>query len=216
MIIYMNEVIQKAELFAKDFFLHDSSGHDWYHTDRVRKTAIKIAKEENADLFICEMAALLHDVADEKMNDSEAAGIEKVSNWLKNNNKDEKQNIHIINIISTMSFKGGNSKGIETVEGKVVQDADRLDALGAIGIARTFAYSGAKGQAMYDPKIPVRDEMTKDQYRNEKSTAINHFYEKLFKLKDLLNTTTAKQIAVEKHAFMEKFVQTFLDEWEQN
>ncbi|OZM57429.1 phosphohydrolase [Lottiidibacillus patelloidae] len=211
----MNEIIHKAEQFAKEFFLNDSSGHDWYHTDRVRKTALKLAKEENADVFICEMAALLHDVADEKMNDSEAAGLEKVRKWLAKHNEDEKQNLHIINIISSMSFKGGNSKGVETVEGKVVQDADRLDAIGAIGIARTFAYSGAKGQAMYDPTIPVRTDMTKEQYRNEKSSAINHFYEKLFKLKDLLNTRSAKQLAEEKHAFMVEFVTTFLDEWEQ-
>jgi uncharacterized protein len=209
------QIINQAEEFAKDFFKNDSSGHDWYHTNRVRNMALKIAEEEGADIFICEMAALLHDVADEKFNTSEQAGIHNVSNWLTTHHVDEEKKRHIMEIISTMSYKGGSNEKVRSLEGNVVQDADRLDALGAIGIARTFAYAGAKGQAMYDPNIPVRKQMTKEEYRNEKSTAINHFYEKLFKLKGLMNTNTGKRLAEEKHQYMELFIQTFLNEWEQ-
>jgi uncharacterized protein len=208
-----NNLIKKAEQLAKEHFKSDSSGHDWYHTNRVRNLAVAIAKDEGADIFICELAALLHDVADEKLNESAEAGESKVKSWLNNNVENKQLCADIMEIITTISFKGGHGKEVSSLEAKVVQDADRLDAIGAIGIARTFAYSGAKGQAIYDPEIAVRTEMTKEQYRNEKSTAINHFYEKLFKLKDRMNTKSAIKIAEDRHRYMEQFVHTFLGEW---
>jgi uncharacterized protein len=207
-------IIEKTEEFVKEKLKGESSGHDWYHIYRVKKVAEKIANEEGADQFICVMAALLHDIADEKIAGSEEKGIAEVKHWLESMSVENEYITHILNIISTMSFKGGNYSAIQSLEGKVVQDADRLDAIGAIGIGRTFAYSGAKGQLMYDPEIPVREKMTKDQYRNEKSTAVNHFYEKLLKLKDTMNTSCAKKLADERHAFLESFLEQFFSEWE--
>jgi uncharacterized protein len=208
-------MIEKTEEFVKEKLKGESSGHDWYHIYRVKKLAENIAEQEGADHFICVMAALLHDIADEKIAGSEEKGLEEVKSWLKSILVENHYIEQIISIISTMSFKGGtNQSAMLTLEGQVVQDADRLDAIGAIGIGRTFAYSGAKGQLMYDPEIPVREKMTKEQYRNEKSTAINHFYEKLLKLKDKMNTTYAKKLADERHAFLESFLEQFFSEWE--
>ncbi|CAM2884495.1 HD domain-containing protein [Paenibacillus sediminis] len=191
----------------------DSSGHDWWHIERVTSLAKRIAKQENADVFICELSALLHDVADEKLNPSKEAGMHKVADWLEQQKVDGDAAEHVLDIIGAMSYRGGNSERMRTLEGRVVQDADRLDALGAIGIARTFAYSGSKGQVMYDPDIPVRDQMTPEEYRGGKSTAVNHFYEKLFKLKDLMNTDYARKLADERHEFMEQFIARFYKEW---
>jgi uncharacterized protein len=207
-------MIEKTEEFVKEKLKDESSGHDWYHIYRVKKLAENIAEQEGANHFICVMAALLHDIADEKIAGTEEKGLEEVKLWLKSIALGSHYIDQIISIISTMSFKGGNQSAMQTLEGKVVQDADRLDAIGAIGIGRTFAYSGAKGQLMYDPEIPVREKMTKDQYRNEKSTAVNHFYEKLLKLKDTMNTTSAKKLADERHAFLESFLEQFFGEWE--
>lgn len=176
--------------------------------------AIRIAKTEGADLFICQMAALLHDIADEKLNESEQAGITKVKNWLEQQCVEAQEATRIMEIIETMSFKGGNRPRMTTIEGEVVQDADRLDAIGAIGIARTFAYAGAQGELMYDPDIYPRETMTKEQYRHEQSTAINHFYEKLLKLSDLMNTETAQQEAKQRHQFMDTYLTQFFKEWE--
>jgi uncharacterized protein len=211
----MNQLmIEKTEEFVKEKLKDEGSGHDWYHIYRVKKLAENIAVQENADHFICVMAALLHDIADEKIAGTEEKGLEEVRLWLESIDVENHYIEQIISIISTMSFKGGNQSAMQTLEGKVVQDADRLDAIGAIGIGRTFAYSGAKGQLMYDPEIPVREKMTKDQYRNEKSTAVNHFYEKLLKLKDTMNTAYAKKLADERHAFLESFLEQFFGEWE--
>lgn len=192
---------------------NDPSGHDWWHIARVTEMAKKIAIEENADLFICEMAALLHDIADEKLNVSEEEGLNKVANWLESIGVNKPTIKKIISIISSISFKGGGQSALTSLEAKVVQDADRLDALGAIGIARTFAYAGSKGDLIYDPAIKPRDSMTKEEYRNGKSTAINHFYEKLLKLKDRINTDYAKKIAEERHKFMEEYLRVFFAEW---
>lgn len=211
----MNQfIIEKTEEFVEEKLKNESSGHDWYHIYRVKKLAENIAEQEGADHFICVMAALLHDIADEKIAGTEEKGLEEVRLWLESIDVENHYIEQIISIISTMSFKGGNQSVMQTLEGKVVQDADRLDAIGAIGIGRTFAYSGAKGQLMYDPQIPVRKKMTKDQYRNEKSTAVNHFYEKLLKLKDTMNTASAKMLADERHAFLESFLEQFFGEWE--
>ncbi|WP_449621857.1 HD domain-containing protein [Robertmurraya sp. Marseille-Q9965] len=192
---------------------NDPSGHDWWHIARVTEMAKKIAFEENADLFICEMAALLHDIADEKLNASEEEGLNKVANWLESIGVNKPTIEKIISIISSISFKGGGQSALTSLEAKVVQDADRLDALGAIGIARTFAYAGSKGDLIYDPAIKPRDSMTKEEYRNGKSTAINHFYEKLLKLKNRINTDYAKKIAEERHQFMEEYLRVFFAEW---
>ncbi|RTR35881.1 HD domain-containing protein [Robertmurraya yapensis] len=175
--------------------------------------ARRIATEEKADLFICEMAALLHDIADEKLNASEVEGLKKVTNWLESIGVEQSVIEKIIAIISTISFKGGGQPALTSLEAKVVQDADRLDALGAIGIARTFAYAGSKGDLIHDPAIKPRESMTKEEYRNGKSTAINHFYEKLLKLKDRINTDYAKKIAEERHQFMEEYLRVFFSEW---
>jgi uncharacterized protein len=207
-------IIEKTEEFVKEKLKGESSGHDWYHIYRVKKVAEKIAEEEGADHFTCVMAALLHDIADEKIAGSEEKGIAEVKSWMESISVEQDYITHILNIISTMSFKGGNNSTMQSLEGKVVQDADRLDALGAVGIGRTFAYSGAKGQLMYDPEIPVREKMTNEQYRNEKSTAVNHFYEKLLKLKGKMNTSYAKKLADERHAFLESFLEQFFSEWE--
>jgi len=207
-------MIEQTEKFVKDKLRNESSGHDWYHIYRVKNLSLNIAEKEGADHFVCVMAALLHDIADEKIARTEEEGLQEVKNWLESISVEKPYITHILSIISTMSFKGGNGKEMESVEGKVVQDADRLDAIGAIGIGRTFAYSGAKGQLMYDPEITVREIMTKEQYRNERSTAINHFYEKLLKLKHGMNTPYAKKLANDRHAFLENFLEQFFEEWE--
>ncbi|MBH0173243.1 HD domain-containing protein [Fictibacillus sp. 23RED33] len=208
------KMIEQTETFVKDKLRDESSGHDWYHIYRVKNLALNIAEKEGADHFVCVMAALLHDIADEKIAETEEEGLKEVKQWLESISVEKAYITHIMTIISTMSFKGGSGKEMESIEGKVVQDADRLDAIGAIGIGRTFAYSGAKGQLMYDPAIPVRETMTKEQYRNERSTAINHFYEKLLKLKHGMNTPYAKKLADDRHAFLENFLEQFFEEWE--
>ncbi|MBH0165708.1 HD domain-containing protein [Fictibacillus sp. 7GRE50] len=208
------KMIEQTETFVKDKLRDESSGHDWYHIYRVKNLALNIAEKEGADHFVCVMAALLHDIADEKIAETEEEGLKEVKQWLESISVEKAYITHIMTIISTMSFKGGSGKEMESIEGKVVQDADRLDAIGAIGIGRTFAYSGAKGQLMYDPAIPVRETMTKEQYRNERSTAINHFYEKLLKLKHGMNTPYAKKLADDRHAFLENFLEQFFGEWE--
>nr|WP_309100658.1 HD domain-containing protein [Fredinandcohnia onubensis] len=207
------KIIEATTTFVKNILQHDSSGHDWWHIERVRKAALQIGEKENANLFVVEMAALLHDVADEKLNKSEEEGLMKVRNWLSSLQITDSEQEEIIEIISTMSFKGGNRPPMKTIEGQVVQDADRLDAIGAIGIARTFAYAGAHGDLIYDPELPYRESMTNEEYRNGKSTAVNHFYEKLLKLKDTLNTNAAKKTAQERHDFMTAFLDQFYKEW---
>ena len=210
----VSEIISRAEAFVKQELGKDSSGHDWWHIFRVTNTARQLAQLENADLFVCELAALLHDIADEKLNPSKDAGLQKVENWLLQNEVPAAETAQVMEIISTMSYNGGHNKPMQTLEGKIVQDADRLDALGALGIARTFAYAGHKGHLMHNPELAVRSEMTKEEYRNSESTAINHFYEKLLKLKGLMNTKAGKQMAAERHKFMEDFLAQFYQEWE--
>ncbi len=208
------EIILAAERYVQEELGQDSSGHDYWHIYRVWQTAKKIGEAEGADLLVVELAALLHDIADEKLNESEAIGLAKVRGWLARQGADEAVIEHVMEIISTMSFKGGDRSGMRTLEGAVVQDADRLDALGAVGIARTFAYSGAKGQLAHDPHLKPRTAMTREEYRKGKSTAINHFYEKLLKLKELMNTPYAKRMAEGRHQVMEAFLEQFYEEWE--
>lgn len=206
-------VINKTEQWVKDQLLNETTGHDWYHIVRVTNVAKEIGEKENADLFIIEIASLLHDLADDKVNKNGQQVITDIRYWLKNHNVDKTNIEHIINIIQTISFKGGHESRLHTLEAEVVQDADRIDALGAIGIARAFQYSGSQGQAIYDPNLFVRKHMTFEEYRNEKSSAVHHFYEKLLRLKDKMNTETGKQMARERHEFMENFLEQFYKEW---
>ncbi|MGG2015466.1 HD domain-containing protein [Bacillus sp. S10(2024)] len=207
------EQIEKTITFVKSILEKDASGHDWYHVERVHKLAIALFEKEGGNRFVIEMAALLHDVADEKLNESEETGMKKVTDWLELLGVHQEEARHIVHIIANMSYKGGNGGTVATLEGKIVQDADRLDALGAIGIARTFAYGGAKGRLLYDPNILPRETMTKEEYRKNDEPSLNHFYEKLLKLKDLMNTVAAKEEAEERHRYMEQFIDQFMKEW---
>ncbi|RED55715.1 uncharacterized protein DFP95_11641 [Cohnella lupini] len=206
--------MKAAERFCKSELEHDPSGHDWWHIHRVVQMADRMAREENADSFICALAALLHDVADEKLNESKESGLRKVQDWLEGQAMAEEERSHVLEIISTMSYNAGANPPMRTIEGKVVQDADRLDAIGAIAIARTFVYAGWKGHPIHDPNLPPRESMTPGEYRHDKSTAINHFHEKLLKLKDRVNTPSARRIAEERHRYMEQYVERFYEEWE--
>ncbi|MCR2822836.1 HD domain-containing protein [Lederbergia panacisoli] len=206
-------IISQTEKFVYEQLHDDSSGHDWWHIYRVTKVAKALALKENANMFICEMAAFLHDVADEKLNASEEEGINKVREFLLSIKVGEDYISAIMEIITTMSFKGGGRPPMKTLEGMIVQDADRLDAIGAIGIARTFAYSGTKNQLIYHPKIKPEEKLDPTQYRKRETTAINHFHEKLFKLKDTMNTKMAKDMAESRHQYMEEYLETFLKEW---
>ncbi|MFJ7847673.1 HD domain-containing protein [Peribacillus sp. NPDC097206] len=207
-------IIEQTESFVYEQLKSDVSGHDWYHINRVRKLALHIAREEKkGNEFIIEMAALLHDIPDDKLNDDMEAGWNKLDDWLKMTGVDLNTVKEIKEIISTISYSAGEVN-LTSVEAEIVQDADRLDALGAIGIARTFAYGGKKGQPMYDPSLSVREEMTKQEYRMGKSSSVHHFYEKLLRLQDLLNTDTAKNIASERHEYMVRFLEEFYKEWD--
>ncbi|MFU2203900.1 HD domain-containing protein [Streptococcus hyovaginalis] len=209
------QIITKAEKYVKQELGKDASGHDWWHSDRVRKLAVRIAKEERADLFICELAALLHDVADAKLNLSEEVGLQKVDDWLMKQEVLPDVQKQVMGIIKNISFKAGRNRNkVLTLEGKVVQDADRLDAIGAIGIARTMAYAGSRGHLIHVPGTSIRTEMSVEEYRNYESTAIAHFYEKLLLLKNLMNTATGKRMAARRHAYMEDFLTEFYSEWD--
>ncbi|MDX8044496.1 HD domain-containing protein [Gracilibacillus sp. S3-1-1] len=205
-------IIRKTEEMVRDQLLGEGSGHDWYHIERVTNTAKQLAEKENANLFIVTLAALLHDLADDKVVESEEQGLLAIKEWLEQHEVSADDSEHIVTIIQNMSFKGGNGIALQTMEGQVVQDADRLDAIGAIGIARCFVYSGKKGRPIYDPTLDVREQMTKEEYRTGSSSAIHHFYEKLLKLKDLMNTNAGYQLAVERHQFMEQFLDMFYQE----
>ncbi|SMF86003.1 uncharacterized protein SAMN05661091_3244 [Paenibacillus uliginis N3/975] len=208
-----DEVLKQARLFVRKELEHDSSGHDWWHIVRVTRTAKMLAMTEGADEYICELSALLHDIADEKLNESKEAGMNKVLNWLMQVGVALDVQEHVLDIIATMSFGNRAGEPPATLEGRIVQDADRLDALGAIGISRTFAYSGWKGQAIYDPELKPRDSFTREEYRSGRSTAINHFYEKLLKLKSMMNTDTARVLAEDRHERMKQFLWSFDSEW---
>jgi uncharacterized protein len=207
-------ILEAAEAFIKTKLEKDSSGHDWWHIYRVTQTAKTIAAREQADLFVCELASLLHDAADEKLNADPAAAERELREWLEASGAGAESTAHVLEIIATMSFKGGQRPPMRTLEGKVVQDADRLDAIGAVGISRVFAYSGWKGRPIHDPSLPPRERLTAEEYRSGNDTAINHFYEKLLKLKELMNTGYARQLAEERHCFMEQFLEQFYQEWE--
>jgi uncharacterized protein len=206
------EIINKIKDYVKTKQLGETTGHDWWHTFRVWQIAIKIGQLEKADLFIVELAALLHDLDDWKFSNG---GTENVRKLLEDLGIEENIIVNVCDIVKNLSFKGaGVATSMKTIEGKVVQDADRLDALGAIGIARAFAYGGYKGREIYNPEIKPISHGSFEEYRNSVGTTINHFYEKLFLLKDLMNTEIAKAMARERHEFMEEFVKKFKEEWE--
>ncbi len=201
--------------FIKGIFSGDSSGHDYYHTIRVYKLAAKIAKQEKADVKTVQLAALLHDVDDIKLSPDTYATKKNAVDFMTANKIDGKRIEAVLKIIDEISFAGKDSVVPTTIEGKCVQDADRLDAIGAIGIARTFAYGGSKGRKIYSPEIKPKIGMNKDEYRNNQdSTSINHFYEKLFLLKDMMNTAEGKKLAEHRQNVMEKFLEEFMLEWE--
>lgn len=193
------------------------SGHDWHHIRRVWELSTKIAKKEECDLMVVELAALLHDVGDHKFhNGNENVGAEKVSNFLGKLAIDEEDAQHIVRIVRHISFKGGHPSSFRSKEFDIVRDADRLDAIGAIGIARAFNYGGYMNMAIYDPSIPPRPDQSKAEYLNSKAPTINHFYEKLLLLKDSMKTQTAKEMADQRHEFMLDFLDQFYREWEEN
>ncbi|MGP4071608.1 HD domain-containing protein [Piscibacillus sp. B03] len=206
--------INLTKEFVKKELENEGTGHDWWHIERVTKMAERLSEEEGANPFICTMAALLHDLADEKLNESEEAGLKRVNQWLDQVDVDSNQCKEILSIIQSISYKGGHGPELTSLEAKVVQDADRLDAIGAIGIARCFTYAGSKGNLIHHPGEEPREGMTKEEYSKRDGTAINHFYEKLFNLKDLMNTKTGYQMAEQRHLFMLNYLDQFYLEWE--
>ena len=208
------EIINQALDYVKKIFESDYSGHDYFHTLRVFKMATHIATVENADLKTVQLAALLHDVDDIKLSPQTHAEKINARHFLAANNFSETAICKICQIIEEISYVGKDSVTPKTLEGKCVQDADRLDALGAVGIARTFAYGGSHNRLMYHPDIKPKMNMGKEEYINHVSTSVNHFYEKLFNLTELINTPTAKKIATEREAYMKNFIAEFMDEWD--
>lgn len=209
-----NGIIVKAESFVKELFENEYSGHDLQHTLRVKKTAERIAREEGADVSLVCLAALLHDVDDVKLSPDTAKNKDRARTFMLENGVDACLAERVCVMIDEVSFKGRDSVEPSTLEGKCVQDADRLDALGAIGIARTFAYGGSHSRPIYDPdRAPGRD-MSEEEYRKSSSSGINHFYEKLFLLKDMMNTPSAKELAEARDDYMRGFIKEFFDEIE--
>lgn len=210
------KVIEKTSDYVRKKLENDSTGHDWWHIDRVRKTAVHLAKEEGADMFVVELAALLHDIADWKFYDGDdSIGPIFAKEWLESLGVDENIIAHVCNIIKNISFKGANVENkIDTIEGKIVQDADRLDAIGAIGIARAFAYGGSKNRPIYDPEGKSKGHYSFDEYKKGSDSTVHHFYEKLLLLKERMNTKTGKLLAEERHKVMEQYLEQFYQEWE--
>ena len=208
------DLIEKALAFVENFFEQDFSGHDYFHTLRVFKMATHIATKEQADLRIVQLAALLHDVDDRKLSPHTCANKANARHFLANNHVDETTIERICHIIGEISYAGQDSVTPDSLEGQCVQDADRLDAIGAIGIARAFAYGGSHNRFMHHPAIAPKTEMSKEEYHSSNSTTINHFYEKLFLLKDLMNTPTAKELAKARDCYMREYVAEFMSEWD--
>lgn len=209
-----NEIISRALCYVKAVFEKDFSGHDYFHTYRVYKMATEIALKEQADLKIVQLAALLHDVDDFKLSPETHATKDNARRFLTENGVDAEEIRLILEIIDEISYVGSDSVKPATLEGQCAQDADRLDAIGAIGIGRAFAYGGSHNRFMHHPDIQPKLNMGKEEYRNHNATTINHFYEKLFLLTDMMNTLTAKEIAKARNAYMQDFITEFLSEWD--
>jgi uncharacterized protein len=214
------DIINNTIVFVKEKLENAEGGHDWFHIERVYKNVLLIAQEEDCNLNIVKLGALLHDIADSKFYPDSSGGDENIGPktarlFLEFQNVDEETIHHVVSIIENISFKGGNfEKSFNSKELDVVQDADRLDAIGAIGIARAFNYGGFKNRAMYDPKIAPKMNMTKEEYKRSTAPTINHFYEKLLLLKDTMNTESGKKIAAQRHQYMQGFLSQFYSEWE--
>lgn len=208
--------LEKTIQLVKEKLGDDSTGHDYFHIMRVRALTARLAKMEGADVYVAELAALLHDIADWKFHGGDLnEGPRVASEWLSSLGEKPETIEKVAAIIKEVSYKGAGVKTTpQSIEGKVVQDADRLDALGAIGIARTFAYGGRFERPMYDPEQAPVMHQTFEEYKNAKGTTLNHFYEKILLLKDRLNTDSARILAEERHRFVEDFVERFLQEWE--
>ena len=211
----MQEPIQKTIDFVKKTLANAEAGHDWFHIERVFKTAQTINQHENGDELVVAFAALLHDIADPKFNQGdEELGPNMAASFLESISVDAQTVAHVKLIIQHMSFKNSfDATGFTSKEMQIVQDADRLDAIGAIGIARAFTYGGFKNRVLYDPVIPPEEHLTKESYKNTTAPTINHFYEKLLLLKDMMNTETGKLMAAERHNFMLLYLEHFYKEW---
>ena len=209
-------LIDKTISFVREKLENAEGGHDWFHIERVYKNAMVIAQQEECDLTVVKLGALLHDIADSKFHDGdETIGPRTARLFLESESVDEQTISHVINIIKNISFKGGNfGQQFNSKELEIVQDADRLDAIGAIGIARTFNYGGFKNRAIYNPAIAPNLNMSKEEYKKSEAPTLNHFYEKLLLLKDKMNTETGKKIAQARHKYMENFLSQFYAEWE--
>jgi uncharacterized protein len=209
-------LIDKTKNFVQEKLQNAEGGHDWFHIERVFKNALLIAKDIPCNLEVVQLAALLHDIADSKFhNGDETIGPGIARLFLESEDVSEDTVQHVVNIIENISYKGGNfEKKFTSLELDIVQDADRLDAIGAIGVARAFNYGGFKNRALYNPDIAPVSTMTKEQYKNNNAPTINHFYEKLLLLKDKMNTARGKELAEERHRFMELFLAQFYAEWE--
>lgn len=208
-------VIENTINFVKKKLENAESGHNWFHMERVYNNALLIAKDETCDLEVVQLAALLHDIADSKFHDGdETVGPKVARDFLTSEKVSEETINHVVLIIENISFKGGNfEKKFTSKELEIVQDADRLDAIGAVGIARTFNYGGYKNREIYNPEILPNLKMSKEEYKNSIAPTINHFYEKLLLLKDKMNTESGKKIAQQRHDFMETFLEQFYKEW---
>lgn len=208
------DIIQKTKEFVESRLSGESTGHDWFHTERVYKNSLKLMSETNEllDTDVVVLGSLLHDIADWKFTDGdESVGPKIARDWLQSINTDETIVNHVCEIIQDISFKGSGVKTpMKSLEGKIVQDADRLDAIGAIGVARTFAYGGFKGQEMYSPEIKPKTHQSKSEYKKQNTTSVNHFFEKLLLLKERMNTPAGKKYAEERHRFMIIFLEEFL------
>lgn len=211
----MSNIIQTTISFVKEKLHGAEAGHDWFHIERVWKLSKKIAETENCNTEVVELAALLHDIADPKFHNGDENLALKISReFLESQNVSEELIGQILFIIKNISFKNrGEVPENLPLELKIVQDADRIDAIGAIGIARTFNFGGFKNNVMYNPQILPKLNMSKEEYKKSDGTTINHFYEKLLLLKDMINTAKGKEIAVERHEFMQQFLEQFYHEW---
>ncbi|MER3375970.1 MAG: HD domain-containing protein [Allomuricauda sp.] len=215
-----DHLIQNTIDFVKETLQHAEGGHDWFHIERVFNTTKLISQHEKVDSLVVELAALLHDIADPKFYDGdENVGPNMARDFLKSQQVDNTTIDHVVNIIQHMSFKNSLDKSSATFSSKelqVVQDADRLDAMGAIGIARAFNYGGFKNRPLYHPNVPPNLNMTKEEYKKSQAPTINHFYEKLLLLKEKMNTATGQKLAQERHQFMLVYLDQFYKEWNGN
>jgi uncharacterized protein len=212
----MQELLSQVEQLVKIKFTNQEGSHDWFHIDRVRKNALLIQQTEGGDALLIALAALLHDYSDHKYNGGDFdKGVQEVHALLIELNSPVELASKVAQIVGVVSYKGAGVADQETsLEGKIVRDADRLDAIGAIGIARAFSYGGSRGRALYDAAISPAMHATKEAYAQDKGHTINHFYEKLLLLKDRMETPTAQQIAAQRHAYMQDFLTQFMQEWD--